>query len=814
MSEYTSENQMLPARYDPKKVEPKWQKYWQQPEVYELVYKFQRHSKSTVFVIDTPPPFTSGELHMGHAYWNIINDTIARYKRMQGYNVLIPQGWDCQGLPTELKVQHRLGISRDNEELFVQKCREWTEAMITSMKRTMIMLGYRPDWEQFEYRTMDPDYHKAVQLSLLEFYNEGLLYRGEFPVYWCPKCETALAQAEVGYEDLRGDLYYIKFPYENGYIEVATTRPELLSACQALLVHPEDKRHMKLIGKTATVPIFEYEVPIFADREVDPQSGTGVVMMCTFGDEQDIKWQQRYNLPIKKTIDEKGRIINSGKYDGLNVSEARKRIAADLNDIDLLSKSEAISHRVLCHTERSDCISPIEFLVKKQWFIKIKPFKEKIIALAKEMHWIPPYMNQRLIDWINSIEWDWLISRQRLFGTPLPFWFCNNCDQIIPSSLEQLPVDPKRTEPPIKNCPECGSSDIRPEKDICDCWVDSSITPLIISGFYDDKTYFKSAYPVNLREQGHDIIRTWLFYTIFRCVMLTGKSPFEEVLINGHILGPDGYRMSKSKGNVIDPKEKLEEYGADALRLYLLSLTIGSDFPFKWKSIQFEKGFLQKYWSASRFAQPFLYKYISSAEDKKYLRTIDLWVITKFVKVIRKIAQDFDFYQFDDGIKAIMDFFWHDFCDQYLEAVKYRLYCEGNETDKCAVKYTLFTVLWNTTLVLAPLCPHITEEIYHVLFKELAKSPSVHGLRWPDLGSIPFDEREEEKGNNLVKVIAQIRLKKARLRKPLTSVIEKLTINAPNDVIKTVKEFQDEIKQILHIKVIECKEGNVFEVDF
>lgn len=814
LSKDVSNGQMLPKLYEPSKIEPKWQKYWQQPNVYDLVYKFHKYADKPVFVIDTPPPFTSGELHMGHAYWNMINDSVARYKRMRGYNVILPQGWDCQGLPTELKVQYKLGISRDNEELFIQKCREWTESMIISMKRTMIMLGYRPDWEQFEYRTMDPEYHKNVQLSLLDFYRNGLIYRGEFPVYWCTKCETALAQAEIGYEEKKGVLYYIKFPCGNGYLEVATTRPELLSACQALLVHPEDERYTNLIGKTAKVPIFENEVRIIADKEVDPKFGTGMVMVCTFGDEQDIKWQQRYNLPIKKVINELGYMMNSSRYTGFSTSDARKRIVSDLGDANLLSKKENIVHGVLCHTERSDCVSPIEFLVKKQWFIKIKPLKEKMIALSKDMRWIPPYMNQRLIDWINSIEWDWLISRQRLFGTPLPFWYCENCGQIFPSNEKQLPVDPKKAEPPIKKCSKCGSAEIKPEKDVCDCWVDSSITPLIISGFFDDKRHFASTYPANVREQGHDIIRTWLFYTIFRCTALTGKAPFKEVLINGHILGPDGYKMSKSKGNVVDPKEKLGEYGSDALRLALLSLTIGSDFPFKWESAQFEKGFLQKYWSASRFAQTFLNGYTTSIEDEKQLRTIDLWIITKFVKVTKEATQAFDDYRFDDGIKLIVNYFWHDFCDQYLEAIKYRLYSEENEVDKKAVKYTLFTILWNTTLILAPLCPHITEEIYNILFSNLIKTASVHALNWPSIDVIPFDENEERKGENLVKIIAQIRLKKSSARKPLAATIDKLTIKALGDITEIVKEFEEDIKQILHIKTIVCEKSDIFELSF
>ena len=347
----------LPARYDPKEIEPKWQEYWKRPEVYAEVYRFRKEDKtSPVYVIDTPPPFTSGELHMGHAYWNILNDTIARYKRMRGYNVLLPQGWDCQGLPTELKVQYKWGIPKDNRELFREKCREWTELMIQAMKESMTKLGYRPDWEQFEYRTMDLEYWRYVQLTLIMMHEKKLIYRAEFPVHWCPKCETALAQAELGYVEEKAELYYILFPCEEGELVVATTRPELLPACQALAVHPGDDRYKGFVGKQARVPLFDKKIPILADDAVDPEFGTGVVMICTFGDEQDIRWQQKYGLKIAKVVDERGRMINAGKYSGMPITDARKAIVEDLEEEGYLKKREEFVHKVLSHTDRPDCL--------------------------------------------------------------------------------------------------------------------------------------------------------------------------------------------------------------------------------------------------------------------------------------------------------------------------------------------------------------------------------------------------------------------------------------------------------------------------
>jgi valyl-tRNA synthetase len=801
----------LPKRYDPKLVETKWQKFWLNQDIYELAYAFDKNDDTRpIFVIDTPPPFTSGELHMGHAYWNIINDTIARYKRMRGYNVILPQGWDCQGLPTELKVQKRWKIPRKNRELFREKCVEWTLQMISSMKKTMIKLGYRPDWEQFEYRTMDPDYWRRVQSTLLSFYDKDLIYRAVFPIHWCPNCETALAQAELGYVDKKGYLFYIKFPFHDNHLVIATTRPELLAACQALAVNCNDEKHLNLVGKKVELPLFMRKVPILADPTVDPEYGTGIVMICTFGDEQDIRWQQKYNLPILEIVNEQGVLINSGKYDGFNILEARKKIVSDLKNRGLISREEEIRHKVLSHTERSDCVSPVEFLVRKQVFIKIKPFKDLVISECEKMKWLPDYMLQRLIDWVHRIEWDWLISRQRIYGTPLPFWYCESCNELIPAKEQNLPVDPSKEKPPVDCCPKCGLQKIKALNDVCDCWVDSSITPLIISGYFDDKNLFKKAYPASTREQGHDIIRTWLFYTVFRCLMLTSQAPFQEVLINGHILGPDGYRMSKSKGNVINPEEKLEEYGADSLRQALLMLTLGSDFSFRWENVKYSKGFIQKYWSASKFAIRFIKNFTQLKAYAKHLTVIDNWILANLVKTINIINEALDNYQFHVAIESLRQFFWHEFCDQYLESVKHRLYDELNQENYLAAKYTIYAVLWNVTKILAPICPHITEEIYHILFN--GEIQSIHACEWPKIQDIPFDQEAKNMGTQIMNVISAIRSQKAKASIPLNLNISKVTITVQKPLIPILQEFEKEITQILHIKEIQYKPDKQLEI--
>ena len=790
--------------YSPRAVEEKWQYNWLCREFYEQVYKFKNDGRP-IFTIDTPPPFTSGELHMGHAYWNVLNDTVARYKRMKGFDVILPQGWDCQGLPTELKVQYKWKVSREDRELFRSKCVEWTNNMIVSMKNTMIRLGYRPDWEQFEYRTMDRSYWKAVQGTLLTMHEKGLIYRMEFPVQWCSKCGTALAQAELGYVPKRGKLYYVKFMAGSSSVEVATTRPELLNVCQALAVHPADGRYAPLVGKQVEVPIFGQRVRVLADEAVDPEFGTGVVMICTYGDEQDIKWQQMYKLPITKGIDEYGRMVNAGKYDGMKATAAREEIAKDLEAAGLVSKVEEITHNVLTHTERADCMTPIEFIVKDQWFIKSKEFKEKVLEENAKMQWIPKFMSQRLVDWVNSIEWDWLISRQRIFGTPIPFWRCGDCGEIIPPSREDLPVDTTTARPPVERCPKCGSQNVKGTSDVCDCWVDSSITPLIVTGFFKDPELFRRAYPADLRQQGHDIIRTWMYYTILRCTILGGSGPFKGALINGHILGPDGSRMSKSKGNVIIPEQGINQYGADAIRQALLSLTLGSDFPFKWEPVKYGKGFLQKVWSSARFVEGFFgaerYELRESSLDEA-----DRWILSRLREVVPKVEEAYSTYQFHIAIDLLQKFYWHDFCDQYIEAVKPRLYTPPTEESQAAAKAVLYKVIYAFVRMLAPVCPHIAEEIYEKVCRAREGHISVHCAPWPTVDEVP--EADGSFGALLIKAISDLRSKKVEEKIALSAEVRGALISGTSAMIKVCRENEWLLRNVLHIDSLEFAIGD------
>ncbi|WP_099210729.1 valine--tRNA ligase [Thermococcus henrietii] len=796
---------MLPKNYDPNEIEPKWQKFW----LDEKIYKYELDEKRPSYAIDTPPPFTSGTLHLGHVLSHTWIDIIARYKRMTGYNVLFPQGFDNHGLPTELKVEKEFGISKDQPEKFLQKCVEWTWQAIEAMRNQFIRIGYSADWD-LEYHTMDDWYKAAVQKSLLEFYKKGLLYQAEHPVYWCPRCRTSLAKAEVGYVEEDGFLYYIKLPLADGsgHVPIATTRPELMPACVAVFVHPEDERYKDVVGKKVKLPIFEREVPVLADEDVDPSFGTGAVYNCTYGDEQDVVWQKRYNLPVIIAINEDGTMNeNAGPYAGLKTEEARKKIAEDLEKMGLLYKKEKIRHRVLRHTERSSCMAPIELLPKKQWFIKVKDFTDEIVKVAKEIDWYPEDMFLRLKDWAESMDWDWVISRQRVFGTPIPFWVCDNGEIILPDE-DKLPVDPRFDKPPRK-CSD--GSEPKPVTDVLDCWVDSSITPLIITKWHEAikgdekaKRWFEHNFPTALRPQGTDIIRTWAFYTIFRTYILTGEKPWRDVLINGMVAGPDGRKMSKSYGNVVAPDEVIPKYGADALRLWTALAPPGEDHPFKWETVDYNFRFLQKVWNIYRFAERHLADFDPDKAPEE-LEPLDRWILSRLHRLIKFATEEMERYRFNLLTRELITFVWHEVADDYIEMIKYRLYGDDEES-KLKAKTALYELLYNLMLLMAPFVPHITEELYQNLFRERVGVKSVHLLEWPKFREDRIDEEAEKLGELAREIVGAIRRYKNSHGLALNAKLKHVAIYA-TDSYEKLKTIERDIAGTMNIERLEVIRG-------
>lgn len=774
----------LPNRYEYETTEKKWIEYWKKNKT----YKFNVKTKKKIYSIDTPPPFTSGTLHMGHILGFSWIDFIARYKRMNGYEVYLPQGFDCHGLPTEMKVEKEFKINPNDREKFLEKCKEWTLSCIEKMREQFEKIGYSTDWN-YEYKTMDKDYNKLVQYSLLNFYKNGWLYREKHPILWCPRCRTALAKAEVGYIEKQGNLYYLDLKIkQGGKITIATTRPEFLPACVAVFVNPNDKKYKGLKGKTIRLPIYEREVPILEDEDVDINFGTGAVYLCTYGDEQDIVWQKKYKLPVYEILTKDGKLQNSGFLDGLKTEDARKKIVEELKKLKMIVKEEKINHNVLCHTERASCSREIELIPQIQWFIKVKEFKNEIIKNSKEYKWYPKKLRIRLVDWAKSMDWDWVISRQRVFGTPIPFWICSKCGKIIEAKESELPVDPAKIE---KKC-ECNGKAIG-EKDICDCWIDSSVTPLKISKYKENEELFKKTYPISLRPQGYEIIRTWMFYTLFRCYKITNKVPWKETVINGMVAGTDGRKMSKSFGNVIPPEEVLKKYSADAVRQWALMASLGDDYPFNWKEIDFSSKFLTKLWNIARFTQLITKDY----KKGEYTRELtDKWIISKLNDLITKVTKLLENYRFY-ALRDIRTFIWHDLADNYLEMIKYRIY-RKNVKSKRAAQQTLLYVLENCLKLLAPYVPFITEEVHSLVLKN---EKSIHLCSWPKSEKKLINKNIEDSGDLLVKMVSALRKYKKSKNLSLKEEIKKIEFFGS----EKIKPFIKEIKEVMNVKEIALK---------
>ncbi len=733
--------------YDFNCVEEKWVESWD-----SSIYYFDWQSDKPQYIIDTPPPYPTGNFHIGNALnWCYI-DYVARYKRMRGYNVMFPQGWDCHGLPTEVKVEEINHITKNQvpREEFRRLCEKLTEEAIERFHQSMGRLGLSIDWSN-EYVTMRPEYYVKTQTSFVRMHDRGQIYRDDHPVNWCPRCGTAIAFAEVEYDSRTTNLNYMRFVSADGEMQIATSRPELLPACVAVAVHPDDQRYQSFIGKKVRVPLFDYEVPVLADPVVDTAFGTGIVMICTFGDRQDVRWWMEHHLPLRQAIDREGRLTAlAGPYAGCSVDQAKERIIRDMQKEGIVFKQEPLEQNVgLCWR----CKTPIEILSERQWFVRINP--EEIKKTAEEIEWIPPHMQVRLKNWADSVEWDWCISRQRIFATPIPVWYCRSCGEVLVAKEEWLPLDPNQTRPPIR-C-RCGSDDFIPEKDVLDTWMDSSISALAVAGWPDRKDL---RMPTQLRPQGHDIIRTWAFYTILRTKALQGVRPWDTILINGMALGEDGHKMSKSLNNFIRPEEVFATNGADALRQWgAMGGSPGNDIMFQWKEITAASRFQQKLWSIFRFALPLI------ANVEATPGQVDRWLLGELDRLVINATKAMEAFQFDETMKAIRGFAWETLADNYIELVKARLY-GLDSPEKRAAQSTLYRAIETVARLMAPFTPFISEEIFHTLTGQ-----SVHVQNWPEPEGIEVDPA----GLTIKEIAAAIRRYKAEkgmaLNAPLPGIV-------------------------------------------
>ncbi len=770
----------MKKHYDSKESEPKWQRFWQD----EGIFSFDKNSNKPIYSIDTPPPTVSGRMHLGHAFSYSQQDFIARYKKMAGFSVFYPFGADGNGLPTQLLIERTKNVRAVDmgREKFRQFCMKvLDEEIIDDFVSDWKKIGMSCDFNLM-YETIKDLPRKISQKSFIDLYKSGREYRTKAPAMFCPKCQTAISQVECEDAEKASHFNDIVFSVDGEELLIATTRPELLPACVAVFYNPKDPRYKHLLGKKAKVPLFDLEVPIMEDERADPEKGTGIVMCCTFGDSTDCEWQKAYNLPIREAIAKDGKMTEIAKsYQGMDMKDARNKIIEDMKTQGLLRNQKPITHSVNVH-ER--CGTEVEFIHSKQWFIKYLDLKEDMMKWGKELNWYPDHMRNRYENWVNGLQWDWCISRQIYFGIPFPVWYCKDCDEIIIANEADLPVDPIVDKAPVDKCPKCSCAEIIPETDIINTWATSSLTPQIAASLVPEM--YDKLYPMSMRPQAHDIITFWLFNTVVKSQLHSNVNPWKDCVVSGWALDPKGKKMSKSKGNVIDPRIMIEKYSADCLRFWAAGSKLGEDLPFQEKDLVTAKKMVNKLWNASKFAIMHLEEYDGS---KPELEVFDKWMLSKIQNLVKNCTESFDKYEYSKVKAEAENFFWNVFCDYYLEIIKDRLYnpdIRGKDA-KCSAQYTLYYSLLTILKLTAPFMPFITEEIYQMFFRQREGEKSVHNLSWPNFDENLVDEKSEEFGNTAIDYIDAVRKYKTDKKVSLAKEIE-LEINS---------EFKDKIEHVI-----------------
>lgn len=786
-------------KYDIKATEEKIRKFWEKEEI----FKFDPKKKGKIYSIDTPPPYASaGHLHVGHALSYTQFEIIARIRRLLGDNVYFAPGFDDNGLPTEKYVEEKLGINKakTNRSEFRKICLEESKKVEKVYAENVFKkLGHSYDWDLL-YTTIGDQAQKVSQTAFVKLVKKGDAYRSEEPVIWCPYHETALAQAEV--EDLQRTtkLNYIDFDLEGEEekISIATTRPEFIPACVAIFVNPKDKKNKKLVGKKVKIPLFDYSVEVMADESVDPEFGTGAMMVCTFGDTEDIDKWKRYNLELRDVVTKQGKLNErAGKYEKMKLEEGRKAILEDLKKENRLKRQEPLQ-QVVGSCWR--CNTPVEYVIAKQWFIKTLDYKKDLIKRGREVEWYPKHMRKRFENWVEGLGWDWIISRQRYYGVPIPVWYCEDCDEVVLPKEEELPLDPLEI---MKKCPKCKKV-ARPDEDVFDTWMTSSNTPEIALRWLEKPKQYEKMSPMSLRPQSHDIIRTWAFYTILKSHLLFDRIPWKDVVINTYVLDPKGKGMSKSKGNAVWADELIEKYGVDAFRYWVGGASIGGDLPFKEQELVAGKKFLVKLWNASKFVFMNLEDYKVSKKPK--LERVDEIFTNQLNNVLNKVRDHYENYEISKARLEAEKFFWGDFADNYLEVVKKRVYQspEGSP-EKISAQYTLYHSLLAILKMFAPITPFMVEEIYLNNFKKFEKDKSIHLSKWPKQGDVK--EKDLESWEKWKNIISNVRQKKTEAKKSMKQEII-LTMEKSKHF---PEETLEDLKNVTNAR--EIKKGK-FKVEF
>lgn len=766
------------------------------------VYHFDPNSDMPVYAIDTPPPTVSGKLHMGHVFSYSHADFMARFWRMNGRNVLYPMGYDDNGLATERLVERMLGIRAKDigRQAFIEKCLEVSEQTEEDYEALWKRLGLSIDW-RYTYRTIDDNARRLSQLSFIDLYEKGLVYRKRSPTIWCPECQTAIAQAELGDLNRSSEYVTLRFVVEDGtHMPIATTRPELLPACVAVFVHPEDTRYRDLVGRQVQVPYFDQIVPILEDREADPDKGTGAVMCCTFGDTTDVAWWFTHDLALVEAVGRDGHMTEAaGEFAGQSLFSARQGIKQELDERGFVIQREPTEQSLRVH-ER--CDTPVEYVVATQWFTKILDFKDRLIDAADDVAWYPDHMKNRFRSWVENLNWDWCISRQRYFGVTFPVWFCDNCGEIMLAEKEELPIDPTDTQPP-RRC-SCGGSRFTADSDVMDTWATSSLTPQLVGWWLGHSGFDGQDYcPVSMRPQAHEIIRTWAFYSIVKAHHHFGKMPWRAAVISGWGLAPEGSgKISKSRGGgPAPPMRMLEQYSADAVRYWAASAGLGKDAIISNDKIKAGSKLITKLWNVARFSSRFI-DGESTPTEAPFLTPADRWLLSALQDLVKRVTGHFKEYDYATAKSITEVFFWNDLADNYLEMAKRRLYDEGDPGRDGAV-FTLNQVLLTMLKLFAPFLPYVTEEIYQLVYTGLAENRSIHLSPWPTVSKDLIDERADKIGDLLLQIATAVRRYKSNAGLSLGAEMSTLAINgADTDQTRLLLEAESDILSISRANVL------------
>ncbi len=832
-------------------LEAKWVPRWEDSGVYAFEDSANREQ---IYSIDTPPPTASGSLHVGHVFSYTHTDVVARFQRMRGMDVFYPMGWDDNGLPTERRVQNYYGVRCDptlpyqenfqppyeggdnksskaadqlpiSRRNFIELCEKLTEEDEKAFENLWRTLGLSVDWKQ-TYRTISKEAQRVSQAAFLNNLSRGEAYQSLAPTLWDVTFRTAVAQAELEDREMPGAYHRVGFDGPNGKIFIETTRPELIPACVALVAHPDDERYQELFGKTAKTPLFGVEVPIVSHRLAQKDKGSGIAMICTFGDVTDVIWWRELNLPNRAIIGFDGRIVsqapdviesskNAGLFSeiaGKTVFSAKEIIVQALKDSgDLVGEPKPISHPVKFF-EKGD--KPLEIVSTRQWYItnggKDKELSERLISNGRQLEFHPSFMRVRLEDWINGLNGDWLISRQRFFGVPIPVWYEVDADgnpdfdrRIVPS-LDQLPVDPSSEVPSGFTEDQRGKANgFVGELDIMDTWATSSLTPQLAGGWSSDAERFKKVFPFDLRPQGQDIIRTWLFSTLLRSELEHGVLPWKNAAISGWILDPDRKKMSKSKGNVVVPNELLETHGSDAVRYWAASARLGTDAAFDEGQMKIGRRLANKLLNAGRFALSFELP----AGVSEVTNPIDQAMLANLREVVEIATKAFENYDHTKALETAETFFWT-FTDDYLELVKERAYASGNQSPQevGSAVLALRQALAILVRLFAPFIPFAAEEVW-----SWWQEGSVHISAWPEVEEIAFTDSSLMRTTSSALIL--IRKSKSDAKLSMKAEIETAELAGP-ELLSLIKDDLMAVGKIRELQLSVAQELKLSNLKF